>query len=218
MLNSFVITDIDRVSSIVSGNQTLLTYENFDYGIRMQYPSDWAKMELPTDTSTTEDVPLVEFTSPVQNRTDEYTETLTVGIEGLPMQNMTLDEFTKLTIEHLKTSMDGLEIEGSVETKLAGQSAHNMTYTFQLKDEAAGDELPLKAMQIWTIKNNKLYIITYGGILNQFTESLTEAQTMIDFCILPTSCSYRLGIVVAPALVQTNQHSNVSFALKEDSE
>ena len=75
---------IYRVSSIVSRNQTLLTYENFDYGIRMQYPSDWAKMELPTDTSTTEDVPLVEFTSPVQNRTDEYTETLTVGIEGLP--------------------------------------------------------------------------------------------------------------------------------------
>ena len=50
----------------------------------MQYPSDWAKMELPTDTSTTEDVPLVEFTSPVQNRTDGYTETLTVDIEGLP--------------------------------------------------------------------------------------------------------------------------------------
>ena len=75
---------IYRVSSIVSGNQTLLTYENFDYGIRMQYPSDWAKMELPTDTSTTEDVPLVEFTSPVQNRTDGYTETLTVDIEGLP--------------------------------------------------------------------------------------------------------------------------------------
>jgi len=38
----------------------------------------------------------------------------------------------------------------------------------------------MKLMQAWTIKNNKAYVITYGGLPGLYSNYLTTVQEMLD--------------------------------------
>ncbi len=42
------------------------------------------------------------------------------------------------------------------------------------------DGLDLKNMQIWTIVDGMVYVVTYGGTINEFNDSLPVIQNMID--------------------------------------
>jgi hypothetical protein len=50
----------------------------------------------------------------------------------------------------------------------------------QISEDNTSIQLPLKNMQIWTLKDGKVYFIIYSGAANQFFDSLEDAQKMID--------------------------------------
>lgn len=156
----------------------LLTWENPTYGIKFEYPSTWEKQEEEAGTMTTT---LVNFLSPPRSSTDEFPEILNIGVEDLPTQSFTLEQYSELGINKLRTSLQDVNITESTDTTLAGSLAHKITYTFTFIDaDNPSIQLPLKNMQVWTVNNGKAYVITYGGVVNQFSESLVDAQKIID--------------------------------------
>jgi eukaryotic-like serine/threonine-protein kinase len=56
--------------------------------------------------------------------------------------------------------------------------AYNMTYTSTRADE--NNPTMLKFMQIWTVKDDRAYLVGYAGTASQFNYSIEKAQKMID--------------------------------------
>ncbi|MBU0958322.1 MAG: hypothetical protein KKB31_00095, partial [Nanoarchaeota archaeon] len=145
---------------------TWSTYENSAYGITINYSSDWQKNES---------IPLNVVTFayyPEQNTLSSAV--LSIMIYDLSSQPMTLEEYTQFSLNQLEQDIfnyDQIEVAATV---LAGGPAEKVVYTGEMSQTL------LKFMQIWTIKNNKVYLISYVAPAQLYSDSLSTIQKMID--------------------------------------
>ncbi|MCK4310224.1 MAG: hypothetical protein KAV80_02095 [Methanomicrobia archaeon] len=143
-----------------------LTYENSTYGIKIMYPKEWEMMESYMGT-------VVIFLSPKESDSDVFQENLNVGVQDLSAQPMTLDEFTDLNIEQIKTLFT-IEVVDSSPTTLANTPADKVIYNLKQ------GQYDLKLMQIYTIKDDIAYVITYTAEEDKYLDFLDTIQIMIN--------------------------------------
>lgn len=194
MLQSFNRTDTEILatnastqatkSSLASNsNPGFLTYEDIANGFKIQYPSGWNKTNYPPT------IPIVGFISPAQNATDNLFESIVVGVELLPAQNITLDQYSHSLIEQLELSYPEFDvISPPKETMLGGVPAYNMTFTSKPPDDSDPSIVnKLMVMQIWAVKNDRAYSIGYIRIEGQIDHNIYGiSKKVIDsFEILP---------------------------------
>ena len=65
-------------------------------------------------------------------------------------------------------------------TSLAGNNAFNVSYTFPKQDHNSPENKEYKIIQIWTIKNDKAYTITYMTEKSRFLQYLPTINKMIN--------------------------------------
>lgn len=106
----------------------------------------------------------------LQNDLENYT--LVVQIPW----NLTLDEYSKHRINIIKANYSNIEYK---RTLLAGSDAFNITYTF-LKPNISSQETEYKILQIWTIKNDKAYTITFMTEKPRFLQYFPIINKMIN--------------------------------------
>ena len=140
-------------------NNTFRIYENPTYGIQIQYPSDWGRLDLSflQDSADIDFYPLSD-TSLAKN--------VKLQVENLPFHNMTLEEYTNTQINPTEENL----LESNT-TTLADIPGYKIVFT-----NVAG----LKTMQVWTIKDDKAYIITYVAKEEDYENDLQIVQKMID--------------------------------------
>jgi serine/threonine-protein kinase len=131
-------------------------------GYSIAYPSDWGKPQEQNNGT------LVVFLTPTNNET----ENLNVQVYNLSA-NSTLATVTESVKSNAENYDNFTQIEAT-NTTLAGLPA----YKIVLKATADGDQL--KALQTWTVKDGKAYIITYKGAPTNYDTHLSAAQKMID--------------------------------------
>lgn len=142
-----------------TSEKSFVTYSNPTFGIRIQYPSDWGRLDLSfleNDSADIDFYPL-DDTSGAKN--------VRIQIKTLSLQNMTLDEYTNVQINSTEKQL--LE---SNSTALADLPAHEIVFT----------DIGLKTMQVWTIKDDKVYTITYVAEEEDFQNDFPIAQKMIE--------------------------------------
>jgi hypothetical protein len=153
----------------ISGNQTtdssaaggLVPYNNPNLGFSLEYPSDWQKEES------------LSFTSPQGGMGDRAPEAINVVTEVLPSSDFSLDSYTDAAMGQVE-SFENFQLLNSSSTTLGGLPAHMIVYTFT-------DELtPLQNLQAWTVKDGMAYVITYGGVPEEFESSLPALQSVLD--------------------------------------
>jgi hypothetical protein len=159
----------------MSGNQTmgspvaggsagaagLAPYNNPNLGFSLEYPSDWQKEES------------LSFTSPQGGVGDRAPEVINVVTEVLPSSDFSLDSYTDAAMGQVE-SFENFQLLNSSSTTLGGLPAHMIVYTFT-------DELtPLQNLQAWTVKDGIAYVITYGGVPEEFESSLPAFQSVMD--------------------------------------
>jgi hypothetical protein len=138
--------------------QNFETYNNPTFGIRIQYPPDWGRLDLSflgNDSADIDFYPLEEVSQAIAVK---------VQAKSLPLQNMTLDDYTKTQINYTEEQL----LESNAST-LAGLPAHKVIFT----------NLGLKTMQIWTIEGDRVYTITYVAEEEDFQKDLQIAERMI---------------------------------------
>ena len=150
-----------------------LTYDNPALGIRLLYPADWEKRDLKDIARSFGQEIGVAFNSPLENEFDMFSENLFVG--GSVGENISLAEFTTSTINSLEESAD-IDIANSSSTTLAGIPAYTVKYFFS-KPVIPVD---LLVMQIWTVKNDKLYSIVFTAQSDKFDDYEPIIQRMIN--------------------------------------
>ena len=148
-----------RQTTIAQTNSKFVTYDNPTFGVRIQYPSDWGRLDLSfmQDSADIDFYPLAD-TSLAKN--------VKIQVDNLPSSNMTLEEYTNSQINQFEEKL----LESNA-TTLAGIPGYEIVFT-----SLQG----LKTMQVWTIKNDKAYIITYVAQEEDYEKELQVAQKMID--------------------------------------
>ncbi|MBH8562340.1 protein kinase [Nostoc sp. CENA67] len=165
-ITAVAFTAIVLLSHLRSSTPNFLNYENSNYGIKIKYPEDWARQDIPNPITQE----LVTFLSPKQSDTDQFQEQLTISVEDF---SNTLDESKNLFIQEIKNTVSESKILDASETTLANKRANQLIFT------GKDGEKTLKNLQVWTLMDNKIYIITYTAAIDDYDRFLQTAEKMI---------------------------------------
>src|SRR5918996_2351226 len=154
----------------------LRTYANTAFGISMQYPAVWGAFEL--KSSPLDRFPgssIASFIAPSENATDTFREKALLSIQDFGSAgNMTLARYTNGSLNAYRNISDSVTILESNATDLAGLPAHRIVFTEEMQNQQ------FKKAQVWTVKDNKAYVITYSAQATKYDDYLPSIEIMIN--------------------------------------
>jgi serine/threonine-protein kinase len=145
-----------------------LTYENSTFGIKIQYPSSWAKQTADQG---------VTFVLPAngKNNLEQFLAKLNVtGIVGFP-PNVPLKAMADRVVDGYRHFLSNFQIESYANTTLGGNNAIKILYSYRNSKNNS-----FNATDIATIKNDRLYVIQYYAESSKYQSYLPTLQKMID--------------------------------------
>lgn len=153
------------------------TYQNSKYAFQIQYPSSWTKDESVRlqGAPAGAQAPVVSFTAPQSGY--NYIN-LNIGATVLKPQeqHIPLDAYTAASLYQAKQKFKlNFTALSSNETTLAGVPAEKVVYDIL---HPAG--FTMRLMQLFTINNGTLYVITSGGFPDEFPADLQVFNKMLD--------------------------------------
>jgi serine/threonine-protein kinase len=157
-------------ATTTTGGYSLLIFTDPILGIKIEYPAGW--------TQELEGAGLVTFIANLQSgNSNTYPAAVGIKVQNLvSSKNISLNEITKMQIKDLKQRHPDFKLIESTESMLAGNNmAHKIVFT--ATDDS---EHQRKAMQIWTLKGDKAYLITYKAEPEIYSKYLPTVQKMID--------------------------------------
>jgi len=161
----FIIVFASSNNQVLSQEQ-FLTYEDITTGISIQFPSNWEK-SVNLDN-------FITFRAPPETDTRIYPAALGLKIQELASKSVLLEEVTKFQLSELKKSNPNLEFSESTSSTLAGKPAYRVVFT-----ATDNNQVERKAMQIWTIIDNKAILITYKAQPDKYSTYLPTIEQMI---------------------------------------
>ena len=160
-------TTIQEKSNEEAVEQNFNTYKNDEFGIQLNYPNTYQVKEGLMGT-------VAAFLSPLKDSTDLFQENLTVLVQDLSSQPMTLKEFTELSLSQIPQVITDANIISSEAASLAGNPANKVVYT------GKQGQYNLKWMQLWTIVDTSAYLLTYTTEIDEYDDYSKEALPMVD--------------------------------------
>ena len=148
--------------------QEMKVFESESY--QTSYPINWTKQQKQS---------AVFFLSPKENEKDLFQENVNVIIQDLSSQPMTLEDYTNLTKNQITQALGSSAIESVKDINFAGQQAKEMVYTMP-KNPIQGRNQNLKLRQIWFIKGNNAYLLTYTAQSSEYDKFLETAKAIFD--------------------------------------
>ena len=154
-------------------------YQNPVYKFKIEYPSNWEKLEFTQGIEEQQRNIVVNFVSPISSSTPTFREYLLIEVGNLTLsssQNPTLDEYTNKII-NLRKSLPNFQLIESTPTLLSGgYQAKKIEYSYS--NPIVGTTKALEV--ITTIDNNKVYLLSYNADAGRFNSYLPTVQKMID--------------------------------------
>lgn len=141
-----------------------LEYTDSNYHFKMKYPDTWA---------TGAEQGMLIFKTEKAGADDNFQENVNVIIQDLSKQPMTLAEFTKLSLDQYGQMGETVQMISIDDIKLAGSPAKRAVLQMNYYGMA------LKLKQLWFIKDNKAYLLTYTALDSTYTKFEAEATEMM---------------------------------------
>ncbi|MEL6494621.1 MAG: protein kinase [Cyanobacteria bacterium J06623_7] len=145
----------------------LLQYENLDRGFRINYPPAWSRQNRDDFFASG-----VVFFSPAVNNADSFKERVSVLVENLT-DGQSLSEYTEQSVAEIKQLSDP-DIEAALPITLGVDEGRQIIY----QGEENGS--PVRRMQSWTLKGDRVYIITYTAKPEDYDTYLPTVDEMIE--------------------------------------
>ena len=158
--------DIASPTSSININK-FLTYQDSSLGIKIDYPAGWTH-ELHAGS-------IVTFLASLESDSNTYPAGLGIKIQHLKSKNISLNNIAKIQIKNLTQNHPDFKLIESTESKIGGNSAHKIVFT--ATDYKKNER---RAMQIWTLKGDKAYLITYKAEPGKYAKYLPIIQKMLD--------------------------------------
>jgi hypothetical protein len=139
------------------------TYEDPAHKIKIEYPSNWTKKNNLTSDN------IVAFRPP-QDTYGKYAGAgLGVYVHKLSVANISLEDYNNVQLDYLKNQ--SFNISKLDNTTLAHHPGTNVTY---------GNDLGLQALMVWTVMDDKAYVIVYLAEKGKYNHYLSSIERMID--------------------------------------
>ena len=119
-----------------------------DHGFNFSFPSSWTVVN-----STHKDNDLITLTPP--NNYDLFGEKMTFGMEKL-QSNMSLHEYSNKALKILSTTLQEFHLIDSNPYVLSDTVWERILFTHET------DNRIVKVLQYWTIKDDYVYVISFG--------------------------------------------------------
>jgi PDZ domain-containing protein/photosystem II reaction center protein PsbP len=148
------------------------TYTNPIYKLSLTYPVNW-KISRP-QTFEAGRYGFESFFSPYRNTSQTIPGQVILSIMNFS-HNIPLKEFTNINNKDLM-ELEDFKLLKSNSTLLAQEPARAITYNYT--ESETGD--PVKSMEIWTVKDDKAYILTYAAEPSDYDSYLSIAEKMIN--------------------------------------
>jgi hypothetical protein len=156
-------------SSVQSLGNGSLVYESPVYGIRTQYPGGWEIIIQNTSNSLLS----LRFNSPPENDTDIFRENVRLVINTVS-NNTALSNFTGAALASYLELYSDLELIELSSTNLTNNAIPAYKLVASLPQEG------LDFMQIFAIKENKVYTILYSSEKTTYSTYLPIIEKMIN--------------------------------------
>ncbi len=150
-------------------NGSVLVYESPAYGIRTQYPDGWEIVIQSTSPSSIS----LRFNSPPENDTDSFRENVVFEINTIS-NNTVLSNYTSATLASYLESYPDFEFNELSSTNLTSTAIP----AYKLAASRTQDGLDF--MQIFAIKEDKVYTILYSAERTRYSTFLPIVEEMID--------------------------------------
>ena len=137
----------------------------------VKYPDTW---ELKVEND------VVSLLAAVESDADQFRENVNAMVQDLSQQPMTMTEYTKLTTDWVKESNGVMQLEREIE--FAGHPATEVAYT--LPANATGMDLEVMFHQVWLLKDNKAYLLTYAAEPHSYEKFELEAAEIFKSFVL----------------------------------
>ena len=155
------------MSTTVMPRTTFLTYENPAYGIKIQYPSYWQRVDLGRNF-------IVSFFPPSKNDSG-LLENLVVGVSRLSSHSVSLNDFAAARINLYKSQYtDFVLTDTSQGTTSTGSPIYKIEYTH------SNGRLAIKTMEVWAIKGTTAFMILYNADTSEYPILAPTIQKMVD--------------------------------------
>jgi hypothetical protein len=154
---------------------------------KFKYPSDWEIQEL--DAGALSNMKgLVSLVPPKdihELQAGDVVETPTISIiaERIRFKNITVDELSRLQSDNIRYMFSDFDFnsENTTEIAIGNNTAIKSVYTVVDPFTTNGDSLGIKnGMDIWTIRGDTVYTISYLGERDQYNRYLPEVQSIIN--------------------------------------
>lgn len=136
-------------------------------GINFSYPSIWTVIN---DTNKDNDIML---TLMPPNDFDLFAEKMVFGMEKL-QPKMTLDDYSNNAIKILSRTMDNFQLLDSNSFVVSGTLWERILFTHE------SDNRVIKVLQFWSIKDDYVYIISFGTTSNSYLSYLPTIYKIIS--------------------------------------
>ena len=142
----------------------LVEFENTTERIKIAYPEDWRSEDI--QNPLTGDI--VRFLPPADTNSR-----LSIRIEKLS-QPLSLAEYSNSSVREIKNFLKNAKIIESSSTTLANRPGHMVVYSGKDSQSNLNEHL-----EVWTLKNNKAYVISYAAKPGEYEKYLNTARAMI---------------------------------------
>lgn len=140
-------------------------YEDKDYEIK--YPSNWT-LETETGTEAT-----FAIKAPLSSDKDSFVENVNLITQDLKGMGITLDKYVKYNESQIKTISNG-ELFYSKKDTRDGREYHTLVFKGTINN------LELKARQLYSVKNEMGYVLTFTTLENEYEDLEEIGKEIID--------------------------------------
>jgi PsbP-like protein len=170
-LESNIFSQNATALSVTSRN--FLTYDNPIHGFKIQYPSDWEKIEFKEVVEANRKI-IVNFVSPLASPSDNFREYFIIerGLVKVPTGSL------NSSINSYVTSLKFLPNYKLIESKmlsLANSPAEKLVYSYSNPQVGV-----TKAMDTIIIKDNKFFLFSFNSDAATYNNYLPTVQKMLD--------------------------------------
>ena len=145
-------------------------YTAADFTIK--YPSDWK-----VDESGTMGTKVIFF-SPLESADDQFSENINIMTQDLTASPMTLKEYTDLSVKQINTLVTNGKIIESTTMQTPSGEGQRLVYTM---DQG---QYHLQFEQLYVIKKDKVYLVTYTAETTSYQKYLSKASHALESFIL----------------------------------
>lgn len=164
----------DSDESEIIDEDSFLPYNNSEYGIRMNYPSDWSYQEVQAPTDATI-IPIVNMFPPISDDPNAVTF-LQIGIEELETPFL-IDEYSRSIINGYRESRLNFDLVSSnTDNTLSGLPTYEIVFT----DSANGTDRKLMEVGALDSDNNRVYYLLFNTEESRYDLFVPALESMID--------------------------------------